>query len=106
MPQNPLQTLSANPTTPKYNITAAVVVKAAPGHIAKIIVQTVPSAGNLTINDNAATGGTNTIANQILSLAFGSLTAGQVIDLSNWPCKTGITISSVGTGGVYAVSYT
>jgi hypothetical protein len=106
MPQNPIpvQAFRLGGNTPVYNVTAATVVKATPGTLYRIIVQTPPSAGNLTINDNAATGGTNTISNQIVSIAFGSLVAGQVIEVQ-WPCNTGITVSSVGTGGVFAVAY-
>lgn len=90
--------------SPKYNVTAATVVKLTPGTLYRIVVQVAPTAGNLVVNDNAATGGSNTIANQILTVAFGSLAAGQVIEVQ-WPCLTGITISSVGTGGVFAVAY-
>lgn len=103
MPQNPIRTLTINSVTPDYNVAAAAVVKATPGRLAKIVVLTAPSAGSLTANDCATTGAA-AIGNEIISLAFGALTAGQVITL-DWPCNTGIVISSVGTGGVYSVSY-
>jgi hypothetical protein len=86
------------------NITAAVAIKATPGTVFRITVSTPGSAGNLVINDNTQTGGTNTAANQILSVPFGSLTAGQVITLE-WPCANGITVSAVPTGGVFAMTY-
>ena len=89
------------------NITAAKVIKATPGTVMRIIVQTVPSAGSLTINDNNATGGTNVAANQIYTALFGTtplLVAGTIITLE-CPCLTGITVSSVGTGGVYVITY-
>lgn len=104
MPQNPLTVINVGSTQSTLNITAAVVVKASPGRVAKIIVEVAPSAGNLIINDNTQTGGTNVAANQIYEAAFGSLTEGQVITL-DWPCANGIVISSVGTGGVYSVSF-
>jgi hypothetical protein len=94
---------SGGGTKAAYNVAAAAVIKAGPGRLAKVVVLTVPSAGNLTLNDVLTTGGA-AIGNEILSIAFGSLTAGQVISL-DWPCATGIVVSSVGTAGVYAVSY-
>ena len=55
------------------------------------------------MNDCATTGAA-AIGNQIISLAFGNLTLGTQI-LLDWPLDLGLVISSVGTGGVYAVSY-
>jgi hypothetical protein len=89
------------------NVTAAKVIKATPGSVMRVIVQVVPSAGSLTLNDNNATGGTNVAANQIFTALFGTtplLVAGTVITLE-CPCLTGITVSSVGTGGVYTITY-
>lgn len=87
------------------NVTAAAVVKATPGKLAKIIVVIAPTtSGALTVNDAATTGAAAT-ANQVLSIPFGSLTAGQVIDLE-WPCGVGIVISAVGGGTPqYSVSF-
>lgn len=106
MPQGPISTYVTNAggTLSSLNTTAAKVVKATPGRLCKVVVTTPGSAGNLTFNDNNATGGTNVAANQILSLAFGSLTAGQVISL-DFPCSTGIVLSSIPTGGNVAISY-
>ena len=103
MPQNPIRTLTISSVTPSYDVAAPAVIKATPGRLAKITVQVAPSAGNLIANDCATTGAA-AIGNQILEVAFGALTEGQVITL-DWPCNTGIVISSVGTGGVYSVSY-
>lgn len=106
MPQSPIAVFSQYPggNSSSLNVTAAKVVKSSPGTLYRIVVQTVPSAGNLTVNDNNSTSSGNTAATQLLNVAFGSLTAGQVITLEA-PCATGITVSSVGTGGVYAVFY-
>ncbi len=86
-----------------FDISAAAVLKATPGTLYRVVVQSVPSAGNLTINDCATTGAA-AIGNQIISIPFGSLTAGEVIYLA-WPCKTGIVVSSVGTGGVFSAAF-
>lgn len=106
MAVNPLAVYPQNPggLFRALNITAATVVKNLPGQIYRIIVNTVGTAGSLTINDNNATGGTNNAANTILTIPFGSLTLGQVITLE---CDTnvGITVSAVTTGGVFAVTY-
>jgi hypothetical protein len=91
--------------TAVLNVAAAAAIKTGPGTLVRIVVVVAPTANNLTVNDNNVTGGTNVAANTILDVAFGALTKGQVITLE-WPCAVGITISSVGTNGVYAVSYT
>lgn len=78
------------------NVTAAIVLKAAPGFLGKVVCVT---AGSLTLNDNSALTG-NSAANEIWS---GSMTAGQVLQL-DWPCGTGITVSAV-TTAVLSISY-
>lgn len=106
MPQNPIQTVVVSPTQSKLNITAAVVVKAAPGRLCKIIVSAPgTTSGALTLNDCTTTGAA-AAANQIISIPFANLTAGQVISL-DIPCKNGIVVSAVPGGGspVYAVAY-
>lgn len=108
MPQNPLQTLSATPTQSKLNITAAVVVKAGPGRLGKLIViEPGTTGGVLTINDLATTSG-GAAGNEIFSVGFAGLTAGQVIDFGNWPCKTGIAVTAVPSAGnpQYTLSFT
>lgn len=106
MPQNGtpvfIQNNGGNQSSLQCN--AAKVIKATPGKIAKIIVQSVGAGGTLTINDNNAVGGSNSAANQILSLLTASLTAGQVIPL-DFPCSTGITVSACSGGIVVSISY-
>src|ERR1700693_2787913 len=85
------------------NITAPAVLKASPGTLVRIVVSAIGSAGALTLND-AATTGAAAQANAILSIPSGSLTAGQVIPLE-WPCATGIVVSAVPTGGVFAAAF-
>ncbi|WP_343743372.1 hypothetical protein [Herbaspirillum huttiense] len=87
----------------KLNISAATVVKATPGRACRLIVQTAPSAGAITVNDTTTTGAA-AAANQIFTIAFGSAPAGTIFNL-DFPCASGIVISSVGTGGVVAISY-
>lgn len=87
-------------------ITAATVIKATPGTLFRVCVQAPgTTSGALTINDCATTG-TASAANQIISIPFGSLSAGMVIPLE-WPCKVGIVISAVPGAGspTYSVSF-
>lgn len=85
------------------DITAAKVIKATPGRLIRVVVNVVGTAGSLTLNDTTTTGGA-AAANQILTIAFGSLTVGQVLTLE-WPCSSGIVVSAVPTGGQVAVSF-
>lgn len=104
MAQGPLPIYSQGSFTPTYNTTAAKVIKATPGRLARISVVTAGTAGNLTINDNNATGASNVIGNEIFNAAFGTIPLGTVITL-DWPCKTGITVSVMPTAMVIAISY-
>ncbi len=99
----PARIIQPGGSLPVYDINAAAVIKANPGVLYRIIVNTAPSAGDLIVNDCLTTGAA-AITNQIISLAFGSLTLGTIIELQ-WPCNTGIVISSVGTGGVFSAAY-
>ena len=101
-----VQTVNTQPggTQSLLNVTAAVVVKATPGTLMRIIPETVGTAGSLVINDNTATGGSNVAANQINSIPFGSMTAGVPVILEV-PCKNGIVISAVPTGFVGSVFF-
>jgi hypothetical protein len=51
------------------------------------------------LNDNNVTGGTNTIANQILTA---TMTAGQALT-PRWPCALGITASAV--SGTFSLTF-
>lgn len=87
------------------DVTAAAVIKASPGRLAKIMIVAPGTGGVLTINDCASVGAAAT-ANEILTIAFGSLTVGQVIEF-DWPCAVGIVVSAVPSGGSQiSVSYT
>jgi hypothetical protein len=104
MPQGPIAIKVAPPSTGKTNISAAAAIKAAPGVLAKVIVNAVGSGGNLTLNDCAATGDA-AAGNQIITIPQADLTVGQIIDIF-WPCKTGITLSAIPSGGgIVAISY-
>lgn len=81
-----------------YNVTAAAVIKASPGRLCKIVVIAPgTTSGALTINNLTTTTG-GAAANEIISIAYGSLTAGQVITL-DWPCSVGIAVTAVPGGG-------
>jgi len=100
-----LAAMSGGGLSATYNVGAAAVIKATGGRLCKIVVNTAPtSSGALTVND-CATVAAAAAANQIASIPYGSLTAGQVITL-DWPCSTGIVISAVGGGTpAYSVSF-
>ena len=85
-------------------VTAPAVVKNGPGILARVLVVAPGTSGNLTLNDAASTGGASA-SNEILTIPFGSLAAGQTIPLE-WPCAAGIVVSSVPTGGSFSVSFT
>jgi hypothetical protein len=82
------------------NLTAAQVIKPAPGVLVTIVCVT-PGTGSLTFND-VLTVGAAAAANEIITLAAPA--AGAVIAL-NWPCAVGIVASSVPTGGQYSVAF-
>lgn len=96
MPQNPIVPRFGGSTS-VLNITAATVVKAAPGTLWTITVTTAGSAAG-SAHDVLTTGGA----------AAGNL----IFDIPNtvgvytlyWPCKTGIVITP-GTGQVLSVAY-
>jgi hypothetical protein len=87
----------------KLGQTAAVVVKNAPGTLFRVFVNVVGTAGNLTFNDTTTTGAAAS-GNQICSIPFGDLAVGQEIELL-WPCKVGIVMSAIPTGGNVSISY-
>jgi hypothetical protein len=89
-----------------YNVTAAAIIKASPGRLCKIVVIAPgTTSGALTVNNLTTTSG-GAAANQIISIAYGSLTVGQVITL-DWPCSVGIAVTAVPGGGSpqYNISY-
>ena len=99
---------STGGSSSSLNITAAAVVKATPGRVAKIVV-VAPGSGSgvFTIND-CATIGTAAAANVIWSMAYNATAnvGGAVINL-DWPCAVGIVVSAVPGAGspILAISY-
>lgn len=96
MPQNPI-TPRQGGSASKLNITAATVVKATPGTVYRVSVNTAGSAAG-GVYDAAATSG-NSAANLIAGIPN---TAG-VITLE-FPCSNGILVVP-GTGQVLSVSF-
>ena len=88
------------------NVTAAAVIKATAGRCVRIVVIAPGSAGSLTLNDCATTGAATT-ANEIYTIGYAALSAGQVINL-DWPCATGVVVSAVPSAGSpqFVLSYT
>lgn len=88
------------------NVTAAAVIKATPGRLARIsVIAPGTTSGSLTIND-CTTVAAATTANKVFTIAYGSLTAGQVIVL-DWPFQSGIVVSAVPGAGSpqFAISF-
>lgn len=100
--QNPYNSQNAVLTTTggqsqTYNITAATVIKAAPGRVFRVNVQVAGSTTG-TVNDCLTTGAA-AIANQVAVIPD---TVGPL--LLEWPCATGIVVVP-GTGQTLSVSY-
>jgi hypothetical protein len=95
--------LIASAAKSALNVTAAAVIKAGAGRLAKVIIVVVGSAGSLTLNDCATTGAA-AAGNQIITVPFGSLTVGQVLAL-DVPITTGLVISAIPTGGQVTITY-
>ena len=90
------------------NQTAAAVIKATPGRIAKVtIIAPGSGSGTFTLNDCATTGAA-AAANAVFVLAYNATAnvAGAVFDL-DWPCAVGIVLSAVPGAGspIVAISY-
>jgi len=93
-------------TNSALNVTAAKVIKAAPGRLARIsVIAPGTTSGALTINDCLTTGAATT-SNEVFTIAYGSMSVGQVIAL-DWPFQVGIVVSAVPGGGSpqYSISY-
>lgn len=87
-------------TLAAYNITAATVIKAAPGWIFKVIIITPPTVAGGIYNSSVTTGlGSSNLIDPIGTTVL----AGDEINLDGWPCDSGITVNP-GTGGVVTVS--
>jgi hypothetical protein len=98
-------TIVARGKTPALNVNAAIVIKAAPGRVAKVvIVDPGTTGGAFTLND-VATVGAAANANRAWTLPFDSPNnfAGNVFDL-DWPFATGIVVGAVPTGGTPQIS--
>src|SRR5579859_4536005 len=80
------------------NLTAAAVIKATPGRIAKVIEVAGGTASNgaFTLNDVATVGGA-AAGNEIMTIPSGAA-AGTVYDI-DWPCAAGIVLSAVPSAG-------
>jgi hypothetical protein len=89
-------------TNSKLNMIAANVIKATPGRLRKVVINgVVGTGGALTFNDCATTGAA-AAANAIMSLP-GTIAVGTIINV-DWPCKVGIVLSAVPTGGTPVVA--
>lgn len=104
--QGALQTTQGG-TKSALNLTAATVIKATPGRLAKITVVGggTASMGAFTLNDCATTGAASA-ANEIATIPSGAV-AGTSITI-DWPCLVGIVLSAVPSAGspILAVSFT
>ncbi len=111
MPQGPIpvaQTPSTVGNSSALNLTAAAVVKAAPGSVARVVVVAPGSgSGSFTLND-CATVAAAVASNQVWTMAYNAAAnvAGAVIALE-FPFKVGIVLSAVPAAGApqLAISY-
>jgi hypothetical protein len=96
---------SSGGNTNSLNITAASVIKASPGRLARVIIVNPGTAGSFTFND-CLTAGAASAANTVWSVLFdGTGVAAGVTFAIDFPFNTGIVLSAVATGGVLAVSF-
>lgn len=99
---NPLPVLAGGSAS-ALNVTASTVVKATPGKVTRVIVNTVIATAAVTINDTTTTGGA-AAANLVLTIPVGTV-AGTVFTI-DWPCAAGIVASFAGGAtGAVAVSF-
>jgi hypothetical protein len=101
-----LLTLPGGGENSALNQTAAAAIKVGAGRLAKIVVIAPGSgSGALTLNDCATTGAATT-ANELFTLGFAGLSAGQIISL-DIPFTIGLVISAVPGAGApqYNVFY-
>ncbi len=99
--------VSRGGTSSAINVTAAAVLKASAGRVGKIIVVAPgTTSGSLTINDCASTGAA-TGANEIFTIGYAGLSAGQVIEL-DFPVVNGVVVSAVPGAGSpqFSISFT
>jgi hypothetical protein len=99
--------VSPGSTSSSLNATAAKVIKATAGRVAKVtIINAGATSGAFTLNDCATTGAA-AASNEIWTLPQASSlnVAGAVFEL-DWPCATGIVLSGVVAGGTVAISFT
>ena len=101
MPQYPIVPAPGGNAT-KLNVTTATVVKAFPGIVYRVVVNTAATGGTFGVYD-ALTTGTAAASNAIFVAAASWPAAGTVLYLE-FPCSTGIVVNP-GTGGVVSISY-
>ena len=104
-----LQAITTGGLNTTLNVTAAAVIKATPGRIAKLLViNPGTTSGALTLNDCATTGAATT-ANQIFTIAYNAsnFVAGAIFELQILT-STGIVVSAVPGGGSpqFVISWT
>jgi hypothetical protein len=89
------------------NVTAASVIKASPGRVAKLVIVAPGSgSGSFTLNDCLTTG-TAAASNEVFTIGYAAAAAGAVYNL-DFPFQVGIVLSAVPGAGspVVAISYT
>jgi hypothetical protein len=90
----------ANAASAALNITAAAVIKASAGRIARIVILAPGSTSGAFTFNNCATTGAATTANQVFTLPYNGTNniAGAVFNI-DVPCSAGIVCSAVPGGG-------
>ncbi len=108
MPQGPLAAAVVNTggNNSSLNLSAAAVIKAAPGRLRRLAVNAAGSSGAWIFND-CATLATATTANQVANMPYNAtgVYAGAIVPL-DLVCKVGLVLSAVPAGApVGAVFY-
>lgn len=80
------------------NVSAAGVIKNGPGTLMRVVTQVAGTGGALVVNDLAVNTGA-AIGNQVANIPTADLIANGTPLVLEIPCKKGITISAVPTGG-------
>jgi len=88
------------------NLSTAVVIKAGPGRVRRVIVNAPGgTSGAFTLNDCSTTGAVSS-ANLVWTLPYNAADnlAGKIFPL-DWPFKVGVVLSAVPVGGICAISW-
>jgi hypothetical protein len=88
-------------TKPPLTVIQPMIAQVQPICLCQLFVQSSGTSGSLVLNDCSSFAAATT-ENQILSMAFSALSAGQMIPIS-YTTTSGVVVSSVPAGGIFSV---